>query len=115
MADHGYLEGRLADTHYACTAQSEGHSFGDVTGWLRSICTKLASHGQLPALLRSGDVKATLWVALFGDEYYEPPVFDQDILQCAIALNIKIFLENYTDPSDNCPSKTWYPNDAVTV
>lgn len=107
IARVGRLRGRVADRHYASLAHAEGND-SDVGPWLNTILAAIASHPTLCDYLRSGEVTATAWIVIFGNDERKPPEIPAEIVAAATRSHLTLFVENYTSfDSEGIPEKLW--------
>jgi hypothetical protein len=102
---HRGAAARVAHAHYASTANFAAHEDTEVLNWIRHTLEGLSKDPQFETLLRSGEIEATLWIAVLASRPMPSPNLPADVLSLAKALNLSILSENYTVP--NPPEKIW--------
>lgn len=103
------VAGRLrpAPRHFASVAATIVHDPADVDDWLRTDLAALAAQSRLIGYLRTGEVEALFWIAIFGRDPVPVPAVAPDIVRDARALGVGLLIENYTDLATGTPAKTW--------
>jgi hypothetical protein len=114
MARDGRLAERHASRHYASLDNAYAASDADVCAWCRSVIIKIESHESLVGFLHTGNITATLWIAVFGTKSSPMPNLSKDIIERASQLNLSVLLENYTDLTEGgVPKKLWVVKDQL--